>query len=175
MCGRQPGPKSPNLKKVWGEAFHPFRKRHTASRRSSEIGNKLFAQVTAEEWVTRNPSQCAFGRPAFGTMRSVEPTSAECSLRLAGEADNLSTHSRLHSQTMWPPLAYITSVSGSLQISIQVNRESLIRTKWFLAPFHPSHNVIDQIFAMLSLSSLALSFLSDAGRTTVPSFFFFQP
>ena len=53
MCGRQPGPKSPNLKKVWEEAFHPFRKRHTASLRSSEIGNKLFAQVTAEEWVTR--------------------------------------------------------------------------------------------------------------------------
>src|SRR6185295_13642205 len=53
MCGRQPGPKSPNLKKVWEEAFHPFRKRHTALRRSNEIGNKLFAQVTAEEWVTR--------------------------------------------------------------------------------------------------------------------------
>src|SRR6185295_6412542 len=53
MCGRQPGPKSPNLKKVLEEAFHPFRKRHTASLRSNGIGNTLFAQVTAEEWVTR--------------------------------------------------------------------------------------------------------------------------
>jgi hypothetical protein len=33
----------------------------------------------------------------------------------------------------------ITSVSGSLQISIQANRESLIRMKWFLAPLNPLH------------------------------------
>jgi hypothetical protein len=53
MCGRQAGPKSPNLKKMLEEAFHPFRKRHTASLRSNGIGNKLFEQVTAEEWVTQ--------------------------------------------------------------------------------------------------------------------------
>lgn len=35
------------------EAFHPFRKRHTALRRSNRIGNKLFEQVTAEERVTQ--------------------------------------------------------------------------------------------------------------------------
>ena len=35
------------------EAIHPFRKRHTASLRSNGIGNKLFEQVTAEEWVTQ--------------------------------------------------------------------------------------------------------------------------
>jgi hypothetical protein len=35
------------------EAFHPFRKRHTALRRSNGIENKLFEQVTAEEWVTQ--------------------------------------------------------------------------------------------------------------------------
>jgi hypothetical protein len=52
MCGRPAGPKSPNLKKIWEAACHPFRKTPTASRRSNGIGNKLFEQVTAEEWVT---------------------------------------------------------------------------------------------------------------------------
>ena len=217
MCGRQPGPKSPNLKKVWEEAFHPFRKRHTALRRSNEIGNKLFAQVIAEEWVIRIqvnvpsegrrfrlrpsngilstaairhlilhrdrhqfrhplapnslkrdtasrqrkssktpqkprregpssisfcpsfpiqgarairnrnilccnvfpiPSECSAPPCSFGeapaprpcaagcaTRRPAVSTSAEYSRHLAEEADTLSTHSHLHSQTMLPPLA----------------------------------------------------------------------
>jgi hypothetical protein len=47
-------------------------------------------------------------------------------LRLAGEVDSLSTHSRPHSQTMLLLLACITSVSSSLQISIQANGGSLL-------------------------------------------------
>jgi len=39
-------------------------------------------------------------------QKPVVSTSAEYSLRLAGEAENLSTRSRLHSQTMLPPLAW---------------------------------------------------------------------
>ena len=53
MCGKQAGPKSPNLKKMLGEAFHPFHKRPTAPPRSKGIVNKLFEQVTAEEWMTQ--------------------------------------------------------------------------------------------------------------------------
>src|SRR5580765_4992618 len=49
MCGRQAGPKWPNLKKMLEEAFHPFRKKHTAPLRSNENGEKLFEQITAEE------------------------------------------------------------------------------------------------------------------------------
>ena len=71
------------------------------------------------------------------TQKPVVSTSAGYSLRLAGEADILSGRSRLHSQTMLPPWHGITSVSGSLQISIQVNRESLLRTKMVPAPLNP--------------------------------------
>src|SRR5207248_5879222 len=39
------------------------------------------------------------------TQRPVVSTTAEYSLRLAGEADNLSTRSLPHSQTMLPPSA----------------------------------------------------------------------
>jgi hypothetical protein len=53
MCGKQAGLKSPNLKKMLGEAFHLCLKRHTASRRSNGIVNKLFDQITTEEWVTQ--------------------------------------------------------------------------------------------------------------------------
>ena len=53
MCGRQAGPESPNLKKILEEAFHLFRKRHTASLRSKGNGNKPCEQFTAEEWVTQ--------------------------------------------------------------------------------------------------------------------------
>jgi hypothetical protein len=46
------------------EAFHPFRKRHTAALRSNGIGNKLFEQVTAEEWVTQ---------AAGGNLKRISP------------------------------------------------------------------------------------------------------
>src|SRR6185436_19378945 len=89
MCGRQPWTKSPNLKKVWEEAFHPFRKRHTALRRSNEIGNKLFAQVTAEEWVTRIqvnvPSE---DRHLARRVRSNKHSPLPYSCRQCGDSDS---------------------------------------------------------------------------------------
>jgi len=49
------------------------------------------------------PHPCEAGS---ATQKPVVSTSAEYSLRLAGEADNLSTRSRPHWQTTLPPLAW---------------------------------------------------------------------
>ena len=77
MCGRQAGPRSPNLKKILEEAFHPFRKRHTASRRSKGIGNTLFEQVTEEE------------RVAQTTGSNLKRISRGLSIRGVGEGKNV--------------------------------------------------------------------------------------
>ena len=55
-----------------------------------------------------------------------------------GSPDSLSTRSRLHSQTMLPPLAWHHLREWFFANQIQANRESLIRTKMVPGTVEPS-------------------------------------